>query len=72
MAIKHSIKVLVLSKRDSLHRNRLKKVLQEDYKLTFISEIDQVEDSVKTLDPDVFIHDWDYELHEKTEGFTLE
>ena len=62
MTFNDSIKVLILSKQDTLSRSRLRKSLVEDYQLTFISDMGQVEESIKALKPDVFIHDWDFSM----------
>ena len=69
MTFNDSIKVLILSKQDTLSRSRLRKSLVEDYQLTFISDMGQVEESIKALKPDVFIHDWDFSIDKKNRRF---
>ena len=65
MSFNEKIKTLVLSKKSSGIRERIKKAMGQDFELSFISSFSDLEETIKQHKPKVFLHDWDVSLEEK-------
>ena len=70
MTFNEKIKTLVLSKKSSGIRDRIKKSLSEHFELNYISSFEDLEETIKQVKPRVFIHDWDMSQDEKNDDIT--
>ena len=70
MTFNEKIKTLVLSKKSSGIRERIKKSLSEHFELNYISSFEDLEETIKQVKPRVFIHDWDMSQDEKIDDIT--